>query len=187
MNSVATRYTIAPAANPKPNGRNVSAHVMNANAMTAPLGWGRLEKTAAPTIRHLDRPSDRIGMAMAAPSGMLWIEIAIVINTASSGIENPRIGMPPSSPSLANETPTATPSGKLWIVRIPRMSDSASGGSPAIRSRGRGCTGGTADCSTAPTRWRTPSHQRPILAAGGRAKPAGSSPYCTPAPTQDSA
>ena len=71
MNSVSTRYTIAPAAKPKPKGRNDSAHVTNTKAMTAPIGWGRLENTAAPTIRHFESPIARIGMAIAVPSGML--------------------------------------------------------------------------------------------------------------------
>ena len=56
------------------------------------------------------------------------------MKTASSGTESPRTPTPSSKPSSAKDTPTATPSGKLWTVRIPKMSTSFFGSPSAMAS-----------------------------------------------------
>jgi len=60
---------------------------------------------------HFELPAARMGMEMMAPSGTFWM--AIPKETAMA-LASEIFEMPLSAP--AKTTPTAIPSGRLWIV-----------------------------------------------------------------------
>lgn len=82
-----------------------SIMMMPPNGSTAPLRLPMIKD------RHLELPAARMGMEMMAPSGTFCMAIPMLTAMALAN-DNP--AAPFSTP--ANTTPTAIPSGRLWMV-----------------------------------------------------------------------
>ena len=111
MSSSTTTYSIAPAA--KANRYGIAGTKSDANNIISRPPTGSTTPLNEPIRKDFQRllPAARIGIAMIAPSGMFWI--AIPIDIASAPIRDIS-ACPPCVP--AKTTPTAIPSGRLWIV-----------------------------------------------------------------------
>ena len=69
--SASTSHIIAPAAKPRPSGRNAANSSTNRKAGTAMSGWGRLEKMLHAAALRTEAPRETRTRLIARPSGML--------------------------------------------------------------------------------------------------------------------
>ena len=83
----------------------------NSNTAMAPMGSTAPLNEPIRNDRHLLLPAARIGIEMMAPSGTFWMAIP---NDTATALASEILVVPLSAP--ANTTPTAIPSGRLWMV-----------------------------------------------------------------------
>ena len=102
---------MAPAAKASMYGRTGIKSEANSKTATAPTGSTAPLNEPMTNDFHLLLPAARMGMEMMAPSGTFWMAIPNETATAEAS-EMPV--MPCSAP--AKTTPTAMPSGRLWMV-----------------------------------------------------------------------
>ena len=81
--------------------------------MTAMAPMGSTTPLSVPSTNdfHLLLPAALMGMEMMAPSGMFWMAMP---NATVTALAKEMYDAPFSAP--AKTTPTAMPSGRLWIV-----------------------------------------------------------------------
>ena len=103
---------MAPAANESANGSIISTETTSSAPMTPATGSTMPDACPSRKLRFLEYPSLLRGMETAAPSGKFCNPIPTAIVTAPIKVSTV-YGTFPNAPKA---TPTANPSGILWIV-----------------------------------------------------------------------